>query len=67
MRLGKGKVKDLLKELDEMTLEAAAEVITEDLEVIDLKKFVRALLDCCPIECIAEAVIKAENQERTGD
>ncbi|MCE4619146.1 MAG: hypothetical protein F7C37_06890 [Desulfurococcales archaeon] len=61
MRLGKGKVKDLLEELDEMTLEAAAEVIAKDLRGIDLKRFVRALLECCPIECIAKAVVKAED------
>ena len=47
-----------------MTLDALAEVIAEDLGQIDLKTFIRSLLECCNIECIAEAVVKAEQAKR---
>lgn len=60
MRLGKGKIKDLLEELDEESFDVAAEVIAEDLKKVDLKEFVRELLNCCTIDCIARAVAKAE-------
>ena len=67
MRLGKGSIRDLIKQLDEYSLEAAAEVIAEDISRVDLKEFVRALLDCCPIECIARAVAEAETLEQAKD
>ena len=66
-RLGKGKIRDLLDSLDEEAMDVAAEVIAEDLKRLDLKEFVKALLECCPIECIAKAVVKAESAGRVSE
>ena len=62
MRL-RGRIKDLLAELDERALDAAAEVIAEDIRRVDPKRFARALLECCSIECIAKAIVAAGGLE----
>jgi len=64
LRLGRGRLKDLLRELDDVALDAAAEAIAEDLAKVDIKAFIRHLLECTPISCIAEAIVKAGGGER---
>ncbi len=66
-RMGRGRIKDLLREMEEKTLDALAEVIAEDLEKIDLKLFARFLLECCSVDCIAAAIARAEEQSNSSN
>ena len=62
VRVGKGKISEILNRLDAETFDVAAEVIAEDVERVGVKNFIRFLLECCDIECIAKAVLKAEEK-----
>ncbi|GBF08366.1 hypothetical protein apy_00910 [Aeropyrum pernix] len=63
IRIGKEKITDILKQLEEQSLDIAAEIIAEDLQRINLKIFVRQLLECCSVECIAKAIVEAEENK----
>ena len=60
LRLGKGKVSDVLRLLDEMTYEALAKTIAEDVKRVGVERFIKHLLYCAKLKCIAEAVIRAD-------
>lgn len=63
MRLERGGFRELPVDIDdEDFLDEALEAIAEDLSKIDVKAFIKALLDCCPLECIAAAAAKAEEE-----
>lgn len=62
MRLGRGGFKELPADVDEDFLDEALEAFAGDLSRIDVKAFIKALLDCCPLECIALAAARAEEE-----
>lgn len=69
LRLGRGRVSDVLRRLDERVMNALAEAVAEDLsEVIRAKGLVwlaQRMLDKCGVERVAELIAEAEVE--TGD